>query len=989
MGPKRSSKAKSSGTTSTSISSTTIQSKSKAKSSLSTQSAATTAKRKTSKSYSTPVEGNVSDPSESEPRHVSVQSKAPTRRTRSTRLEEPALANGSTITTEKPKRTSSKKTAQPKKSTTALRSNARPIDTIEDDEAARDTDQDNEDLENGHAADVLNTTIEEDDGFVFVRKSGSVQLSLVSSQPTKPLARKVGARKTRSLQSVEIEPETLRPNKKRAAGELSKKSTQARKKAKLSTEDETEDDSTPNDIPNGRAKPTRKMRSLATKTSQQTAPEFTESEMAPEEIPPTKRTKTTRAATKPRARANPSEEAQIINVYENQEGPKTPEPPESVEISDDSFMQQEDEEEALPVSASQPAKKKRKRKSILMKRTTGKKRPPAKKQHSIEMLEPTLQRQKKTVSKPLQPVQEQELVTIDSDDENPEKAAPSSSISGFEFSGSSRSLRKTTLRSHSRENGSNEGQSQTNNKPTDAVTTNGSRIPQSTGDALESNNALKDAVANVPSSTDHESNPLSRQHSLQHQTEANTTPPRPTSAHTVQREGPGTTTQVSLPLSDTPIIRKNQEMRRRVSSTRRSSLGNRGKRASSIGNGFQTVPHSEVEAENFYKHLDPDAPEPHRMKQLLLWTSRRILDQESERYNQMKVNPSLSTDERTAVRIARVIQEEVVQDLSEGKISTSWWNRQEEEDDEGSQKTKAPTNPANLKPNALNISNQQNLAAYQKKLEELRREKAMWMAQLDKSKAAAEGMKRVTALTQATSETTADESLMQALRRYSPGELESVRARYPQLLQDGVGSSDAQAQATVAKVRESVDSMAAEVDRFTDFAQQVRAVAAAAAAFSRGTIRQISEQLQREAESIQHEKKQRLQKLDGATTDARAAARKKRQSNGSDEYELSDESTSSTSDNEDDEDDTMFKNAVATPETIVSRHLNKSKLASVLIKSLQTKSLLQRHSSSNDSNDDTTNDDIDDPLAAIQANELPMRNVLRTITRLEHITESP
>ena len=42
-------------------------------------------------------------------------------------------------------------------------------------------------------------------------------------------------------------------------------------------------------------------------------------------------------------------------------------------------------------------------------------------------------------------------------------------------------------------------------------------------------------------------------------------------------------TQIALPFADTPIIRRNQEMRRGVgSASRRSSLGNRGRRASSL-----------------------------------------------------------------------------------------------------------------------------------------------------------------------------------------------------------------------------------------------------------------------------------------------------------------------------------------------------------------------------------------------------------------------
>jgi Mis12-Mtw1 protein family len=46
-------------------------------------------------------------------------------------------------------------------------------------------------------------------------------------------------------------------------------------------------------------------------------------------------------------------------------------------------------------------------------------------------------------------------------------------------------------------------------------------------------------------------------------------------------------TVVALPVSDTPIIRRNQDLRQQANGRRRSSLGLRGNRTSSIGNGFE------------------------------------------------------------------------------------------------------------------------------------------------------------------------------------------------------------------------------------------------------------------------------------------------------------------------------------------------------------------------------------------------------------------
>lgn len=86
-------------------------------------------------------------------------------------------------------------------------------------------------------------------------------------------------------------------------------------------------------------------------------------------------------------------------------------------------------------------------------------------------------------------------------------------------------------------------------------------------------------------------------------------------------------TVITLPFSDTPIINRNKEMRKKGgNSVRRSSLGLRGRRASSlIDNGHSAIPHREVETSDFYKHIETTLMEPRRMKQLLTWTGERCL----------------------------------------------------------------------------------------------------------------------------------------------------------------------------------------------------------------------------------------------------------------------------------------------------------------------------------------------------------------------------
>jgi kinetochore protein Mis13/DSN1 len=95
-------------------------------------------------------------------------------------------------------------------------------------------------------------------------------------------------------------------------------------------------------------------------------------------------------------------------------------------------------------------------------------------------------------------------------------------------------------------------------------------------------------------------------------------------------------TVISLPFSDTPIINRNKELRKKGNGTRRSSLGLRGRRASSlIENGHSAIPHREVETSEFYKHIEAEGlSEPRRMKQLLTWTGERCMGEKPSHGNQ-------------------------------------------------------------------------------------------------------------------------------------------------------------------------------------------------------------------------------------------------------------------------------------------------------------------------------------------------------------------
>ncbi|WKT53695.1 Kinetochore-associated protein Dsn1/Mis13 [Fusarium oxysporum f. sp. vasinfectum] len=116
-----------------------------------------------------------------------------------------------------------------------------------------------------------------------------------------------------------------------------------------------------------------------------------------------------------------------------------------------------------------------------------------------------------------------------------------------------------------------------------------------------------------------------------------------------QRKPPVQSATIALPMSDTPIINRNKEMRKKgCNSNRRSSLGNRGRRASSLIESGQTaIPHRAVNPADYYKHIEAEGlTEPRRMKQLLTWCGERAL----------AGKPPHSTPNSNAILGARAIQ---------------------------------------------------------------------------------------------------------------------------------------------------------------------------------------------------------------------------------------------------------------------------------------------------------------------------------------------
>lgn len=170
-------------------------------------------------------------------------------------------------------------------------------------------------------------------------------------------------------------------------------------------------------------------------------------------------------------------------------------------------------------------------------------------------------------------------------------------------------------------------------------------------------------------------------------------------------------TMIALPFSDTPVMNRNKELRKKGTGARRSSLGMRGRRASSlIDNGHSAIPHREVETKHFYKHIEADGlSEPRRMKQLLTWNGERAMGE----------RPSHGDPDSAAALAARVIKESLLKDFANKSEFSDWFNRADS--------APAPTKIIK-KPNPRNVEIEENLADLEERIKRLQEERDQWKA---------------------------------------------------------------------------------------------------------------------------------------------------------------------------------------------------------------------------------------------------------------------
>ncbi|KAI3397231.1 hypothetical protein diail_11110 [Diaporthe ilicicola] len=177
--------------------------------------------------------------------------------------------------------------------------------------------------------------------------------------------------------------------------------------------------------------------------------------------------------------------------------------------------------------------------------------------------------------------------------------------------------------------------------------------------------------------------------------------------------------KIALPFSDTPINNRNKDFRKKGSAGagggRRSSVGLRGKRASSlIESGHSAIPHREVGASEFFKHIESEGlSEPRRMKQLLTWCGERALSEK----------PKHGTAGAPAVLGARAIQDALLKDFASKSEFSDWFSREDEPS-----AAAAPKRPVVIKPNPINVEHEEKIVALEARIKRLKDTRKSWRA---------------------------------------------------------------------------------------------------------------------------------------------------------------------------------------------------------------------------------------------------------------------
>jgi kinetochore protein Mis13/DSN1 len=183
----------------------------------------------------------------------------------------------------------------------------------------------------------------------------------------------------------------------------------------------------------------------------------------------------------------------------------------------------------------------------------------------------------------------------------------------------------------------------------------------------------------------------------------------PSQTHTPLIDHSHTSKTITLPFADTPIANKNKSMRSKNPS-RRSSLGMRGRRASSlIDAGNAALPHADVPPEDFYKHISAEGlSEPRRLKQLLVWCAERAMPSKSAKGEERKIGGEGA--QGAAELAARHIMEGLVKEIGNKGVLTDWFGREEDEVGKGRRRRVVKV------PNPVNVENERRCGELEERL---------------------------------------------------------------------------------------------------------------------------------------------------------------------------------------------------------------------------------------------------------------------------------
>ena len=162
---------------------------------------------------------------------------------------------------------------------------------------------------------------------------------------------------------------------------------------------------------------------------------------------------------------------------------------------------------------------------------------------------------------------------------------------------------------------------------------------------------------------------------------------------------------------------------------RRSSADMRGRRGSSIGNGFEALPHPSLPSDTLYRHIKTDDPPAIRFRTLVTWAAHRMKD----RLLEASVNSSKNTRDKAMRSLDGMIS-----DIVEKRIDLTWTPS------EGDSTAAVKRSEAHLPPNPQNEANAARLRSCQAWTARLQAEDEARNARINAYKSMTERITRLT-----------------------------------------------------------------------------------------------------------------------------------------------------------------------------------------------------------------------------------------------------